>query len=333
MNSPKVTPTKQFKTQDVTLYDKYNYNYSTYWTTRTYEHDAEVHALTKLLHQRKGNWFIDIGGSYGRHIPLYHRNFTNGVLLDYSLNSLRQAQKTLKQNSITNIFPIAANAYHLPFKQNVFDAGMMIRVIHHLKEPHLVFDEIHRTFTDEALFILEFPNKFHLKSVLKALLRADGTYLTSENPINVNLEHPEGTNVSDPGIMLNYAPRHIKKLLRGSHFNVDNSTAVSFLRIPFLKKTLGTSAMKTIEHILQGIFGWTTITPSIIFGTTVNKTRAGQKGGTDPKANLLDTILACPSCKSDLSSNGKQYTCAACSLRFPVTSGIPDLRYPQDELS
>lgn len=315
---------------DVTFYDKYNYDYSTYWTSRSYEHEAEVYALKTILHDSSGDWFVDIGGSYGRHIPIYQGKYAGCVLLDYSLNSLRQASDELTRQNITTVFPVAANAYHLPFQDNVFEGGMMIRVLHHIENPDAALDEIIRTFRDRGRFVLEFPNKLHAKSVIKAIARGDTTYLSSPKPVQVQTIKPEGSCNADPGIMLNFAPKHIRNLLSNRNVTITSSTAISFLRMPIFKKLIGTKALVQIEKVLQKILGNTTLTPSIIFSTEIHK-KATQPIRTGKFLNLRD-ILACPSCAGKLSFSSHTYTCTSCSLSFPIQYGIPDLRYPQEHL-
>ena len=85
---------------DITLYDKYDYDYSKYWHGREYEHNAEVQVLDRIMKKVSGSWFVDIGGSYGRHIPQYHQKFHHCILLDYSIKSLKQARKWLKETRI-----------------------------------------------------------------------------------------------------------------------------------------------------------------------------------------------------------------------------------------
>ena len=111
---------------DITLYDKYDYDYSQYWKNRTYEHEAEVMILNKILKRKTGAWFIDIGASFGRHVPQYHQKFHQCILLDYSMKSLAQARENMKKNGITNIHLIAANAYNIPLKSNSINATMVM---------------------------------------------------------------------------------------------------------------------------------------------------------------------------------------------------------------
>jgi ubiquinone/menaquinone biosynthesis C-methylase UbiE len=108
-------------------YDTLNYDYKQYWKNREYENSAEQIALEKLLINENGTWFIDIGGSFGRLTPTYYKKYKNCIILDYSLNTLQNNYEYIKKN-FPNTIMIAADAYHLPFKDDSFDV-IMVRVL------------------------------------------------------------------------------------------------------------------------------------------------------------------------------------------------------------
>ncbi len=315
---------------DITLYDKYNYDYSSYWKKRSYEHSAEVFVLHKFLSGLKGAWFIDIGGSYGRHIPQYHQSFKNSVLLDYSLNALKQAQKSLREAGISNVFLVAANAYHLPFKNSVFDGQMMVRVIHHLEKPEEVFREISRISSPQSSFILEYANKHHVKSLIKALVTANFSYITSPEPVSISTLNPEGSKKEDPGIIRNYSYSYIKAFLKENGFNIIKVRGVSFLRIPLLKRLVSDSILVFLEKVLQTLFGWSRITPSVFLLSKQLKSKSELQKEID-ETNSIHTILQCPICCAELALESKTCSCTSCKAVFPVVDGIYDLRYPRPE--
>ena len=61
---------------DVSDYDKFDYDYSQYWNSRMYEDMAEKHLLHKLFSNKKGEVFLDIGGSYGRLTSTYYDKYS-----------------------------------------------------------------------------------------------------------------------------------------------------------------------------------------------------------------------------------------------------------------
>lgn len=317
-------PPRKSTTPDVTLYDKHDYDYSTYWKSREYEHFAEVNTLSRLLANASGTWFIDIGGSYGRHLPLYHKKFHECVIFDYSLNALKQARERAQKGKLRNLHFIAGNVYNMPFKSGVFDWEMMVRVLHHLENAPLAISEISRVARNGGKFVLEFANKKHLKAIARWLLTLNFRDIFSLAPFKVpTLGACEGTSKDLPGIIYNFAPAYIRKTLKDKGFREIKMYPLSFLRLNFLKKHVHQNILCLIERFLQVTLMWTRFTPSVLTLST--------KGPTLPKNitfSSLDDIICCPKCKSNLTRSKDTFLCKACGIRFPVHGQIYDLRYP-----
>ncbi len=82
--------------------------------------------------------------------------------------------------------------------------------------------------------------------------------------------------------------------------------------------------MVFIEKILQKTLSWTNIPPSIFFKTTLKKKALDKEVA--QSSNLKD-ILACPSCKGDLTFKGEGYAeCKECNLEFSKKDDIWDFR-------
>lgn len=310
---------------DISIYDKYDYDYTSYWKDRSYEHEAEKMVLDRILSGTTGDWFVDVGGSFGRHVPQYYQKFHNCVIADYSVKALVQAREELKNRKINNVHLVAANAYHLPFSENVFDTALMVRVMHHLEQPSDVIREINRILKPEALLILEFANKIHLKSLLRSLLTLRWTYPFSLDPVNVSSQYSEGTVKQEAGIMKNYHPLYVKNLIVSQETTLCRFYALSFLRVPLIKRIVPHPHLVRFEYILQHIFGRIPLTPSVIAEAHSAK---NIYGGTFAVTPSFEDILVCPKCKKPFTKNGGRYTCAVCDLSFKQTSGILDLRYP-----
>ncbi|HRY22265.1 MAG TPA: methyltransferase domain-containing protein [Candidatus Dojkabacteria bacterium] len=308
---------------DISDYDKLNYDYSQYWQERLYENLAEKNLLNKIFQNQRGKWFLDIGGSYGRIASTYYDSYKNPVILDYSLNTLIKNKDIIKSR-YPRIILIAANAYKMPFKESSFDGGLMVRVLHHIEKPEEYFKEAKRVFKKDATYIQEFANKVHIKAKIKALLRKDFEFFSEEpyeQPIGKNLE---GSKKEEGGIFLNYHPSNIKSLLEKNMFTVKKKFGCSFLRSQVIKKLLGTDLMVFIEKVLQETLSWTNIPPSIFFETTLQKKSLEKEAKEDSK---LKDILACPSCKGDLTFEGEDYAkCKKCNLEFSKKNDIWDFR-------
>lgn len=309
-------------TPDITDYDKFDYDYTSYWKSREYEHQAEKLALEKQLSDERGLWFLDLGGSYGRHYPSYKDKFDNCIIADYSINALEQAQSKYPDNT-PNL--VAVNAYNLPFKDGVFQGISMIRVVHHLKDLTIAIGEVSRVTAKAGIFILEFANKVHLKARLRAILHLDMNFFLSEDPYTQKTTgNPEGTTKDTPGIILNFHPQWIRSLLVSHEFKIISKRGVSFLRIPFVKQILPLNILLFFERVLQTILGWSNIPPSIFL-------KLKKIGGKKHKSKEIHEILCCPSCKGELEIKKHSILCKDCNKKYRIVNGIYDLRYPKAE--
>lgn len=305
---------------DVSDYDLFSYDYSQYWTKRRYEDLAEKHLLNKMFQQKSGDWFIDIGGSYGRLTSTYDKKYKNPVILDYSAKTLRNNYEVLK-NKYPNINLIAANAYKMPLKDNVFDGGLMVRVLHHIENPEGYLKEVRRIMKPKSTYIQEFANKVHLKAILRALLKGNFKIFSKEIYEQPSISVTEGTGDNIEGIFLNYHPGHVKELLEQNNFTLKKKTGCSFLRIPFLKKLFNDQILLFFEKIMQATLSWSNISPSIFLETEVKK-----KSSDIEKFETLEDILACPECKGSLHINSDIATCEKCKKVYEKKDNVWDFR-------
>lgn len=308
---------------DISDYDKLDYDYSQYWQERLYENLAEKNLLNKIFEDKRGRWFLDVGGSYGRLTSTYYDSYKLPVILDYSFKTLAKNKEIIKSR-YPQITLIAANAYKMPFKESSFDGGLMVRVLHHIEKPQEYFKEASRIFKKDAVYVQEIANKVHIKAKVKALLRKDFNFFSEEpyrQPIGENLE---GSKKEEGGIFLNYHPSHIRSLLEKNNFRIERRFGCSFLRSRVIKKILGTEIMVFLEKLLQKTLSWTNIPPSIFFRTTLQKDTTEKK---EEKAAKIEDLLACPSCKGKLTFEGSDFAkCKKCNLEFSKKEDIWDFR-------
>lgn len=307
----------------IAKYDQYHYDYKTYWSEREYENQAEFNAIEALMsYIKSGKRIIDIGGSFGRLLPLYNHKFEESVIVDYSLETLRRNEKTLHDN-YANIRLIAANAYFLPFKENSFDGAIMVRVLHHIIDVPAFYKELERAMGNEGFFIQEFANKVHLKARIKWLLQGKFSNFNRapyQQPTQGNLE---GSQVEET-VFLNFHPDYIKKELTRAHFKLLKKANCSFLRIPYIKKVLKLQTMLTIEKIMQNLLYWSSITPSILYLAQQSKHAAVP----DIK---FEEILCCPSCKGGLAFTDNHAHCTKCKHTYEKIGTIWDFRVESNE--
>jgi ubiquinone/menaquinone biosynthesis C-methylase UbiE len=312
------------KSPTIADYDSSNYNYENYWKGREYEDEADRIALESLLkyekpHIKPDDFYIDIGGSYGREVENYAKYFNHIILLDYSINSLKKAKQYLDAKSITKVSYIAANLYFLPFKNESIASGQMVRVLHHIKVPKRAFDELNRVFY--KFFILEFANKNHAKFVAKSLMKGNMGVITNKEPMQqTSRETSQGSSGTDQ-IFLNFHPSDITLKLAATNFHIMKKLSVSNLRFPQLKKLLGTKTLVGMEKALQSPLASLHFGPSMYY-LLEKKTIAETK----KDAEITD-LLACPKCNGRLNFSKNQMSCDQCSLSFVQDDGVFDLRY------
>jgi ubiquinone/menaquinone biosynthesis C-methylase UbiE len=302
---------------EIVDYDIYDYDYTQYWKDRQYENNSEHIALEKLLKDESGEWFIDIGGSYGRLADVYAKKFKRCVILDYSLKTLIK-NKVLIEKQFPNCILIAANAYKMPFKENVFDGGLMVRVLHHIERQKEYIQELTRVLKKDAEYIQEYANKIHLKARIRAFLSKDRNF-NSLKPYQQPTIHLEGAK-GDGVQFLNYHPKYIENLFVQEGFEIEQKQGCSFLRIPFLKKLLGTKILTFFEKYLQILFAKSNIPPSIFVKTELE---VGEDGGNYQE---LDYVLACPNCKGLISIDKDSCYCEKCKKKYFRKSGVWDFR-------
>jgi SAM-dependent methyltransferase len=71
-------------------------DYRSYWTARSYEHRAEVMALSRLLRGRRFRHAVDVGGGYGRLSAVLSEHADRVTLTDPSYRQLEVAEGYLE---------------------------------------------------------------------------------------------------------------------------------------------------------------------------------------------------------------------------------------------
>ena len=233
-------------------YDDPTFNYKKYWQERRYEHLAEELVLEKffkLTSQRKS--LVDIGGGFGRFVPLYAPIFKSCVLVDPSKRLLKAAKKLTKK--FPQFKAIKGNIDKLPLKNKSFDIALIVRAIHHLFSLDNAFKEVNRVLKPNGYFILEFANKLHFKAILRAVFGLNFYYLIDHTPVEK----------SEEIIFFNFHPQAVKSLLLKNGFQIIKAVSVSNFRSNFLKKIFPLKTLLFLENIAQKLFPPYTSGPSV----------------------------------------------------------------------
>ena len=292
------------KSPEFCVYDDSDYQ-TVFWdnANRAYEDQSEDIAFKKLL-PKSGKRMLEIGAGAGRNTPRYS-GYEKIYLFDYALTQMQQAKQRLGESD--RLVYAAADVYHLPYNDNVFDGATMIRVIHHLSEIDPAMAEIQRVMEKDSTFILEFANKRNIKAILR--------YLTGKQKWNpFSKEQVEF-------VKFNYDnhPDTIKATLEAHGFSIERALSVSNLRIGALKNDpKNLKWMLKAEDIMQDLFSGIKLSPSVFL-----KCRQNEGGHYDPNA----PVFKCPACGSlRLTETKEAVTCPDCGKVYPIVDGIYNFR-------
>lgn len=215
---------------------------------REYEDLVERIALSRLLPAR-GRRLLEIGAGFGRLADLYV-GYEEVVLLDYSHSLLDHARSTRVNDP--RFAYVVANLYHLPFPPCYFDAIVMVRVIHHVVDVPLALREVQRVLAGNGCFILEFANKRHLKSIARYLLGRQTWSPFDREPyefVKLNFD---------------FHPAWMEEQLRAAGLEPERVLALSFFRLPLLKRAIPYTWLARADQCLQPAGAWWKLTPSLM---------------------------------------------------------------------
>ncbi|CAG1010862.1 Demethylrebeccamycin-D-glucose O-methyltransferase [Anaerolineales bacterium] len=292
-----------------------NYEGSDYQTSfwdqggREYEDRAEAIALKKML-PKSGTLrvMLELGAGAGRNTPRY-AGFERIVVLDYSTTQLAQAQQRLGRSD--KYIYVAADIYRLPFRSCQFDAATMIRTLHHMADAPKALGQVQNVLQPGAVFILEFANKLHPKSILRYWFGKQ-----SWNPFT--LEPVEFVKLN-----FDFHPRAVRNWLGELGFDVEKILAVSHFRVGFLKRLVPAKLLAALDGFFQPTGALWQLTPSIFI-----RARLPQKGTETihiPE-NIVD-LFKCPDCGNEKLEEKKDHLhCPNCQAKWAIRDGIHDFR-------
>ena len=139
------------------IIDYSNRDFREYWTSQAKEilHRAETRIFHDMLPDTEG-WFIDIGCGFGRFIPEYDNNKRKIILVDWAINHLEMVAERYKDKEM---YYVAADGAHLPFKSGVINSGICIRLFHFINNPVRFISEISRILKSRSYFLITYMNK------------------------------------------------------------------------------------------------------------------------------------------------------------------------------
>lgn len=242
-----------------------SFDYPAYWEGREYEHESEVIALKAFLEKiPKIDRVVDLGGGYGRMMPYYIHRAKKVELVDPSNRLLAIARSKYQDKKAENRKIEFINATIENFgkkrRKRIYDMIIMIRVIHHVKDLTKTILTIEKLVKPGGYLILEFPNKVHLKALIKKLLKGNITYF-----VDIFTEDRRcKKNVKKKTLpFYNFHPDTICNCLKENGFRIVEKRSVSNIRCRWFKKMFPRPILIWIEEKLQRKLSYINFGPSV----------------------------------------------------------------------
>ena len=237
------------------------YDYTKYWTKRTYEHESERLVIDEFLDSLKGKKkIIDIGCGFGRLAQVYERKASEITLVDPSMKLLEIAKK--KYSKSKKISYVKSNLELLPkkVKNNYYDLAFCIRVLHHVDNIEEAINSIDKVLDKKGYLVLEFANKLHGKAVFSNFLKGNFTFPLDIDPV----DRRSKKNIKNDSILfLNHHPDLVRQVLKEKGFKILEEKSVSNFRSGFFKENLPMSFLLKLEKWSQDILSKFNFGPSI----------------------------------------------------------------------
>jgi ubiquinone/menaquinone biosynthesis C-methylase UbiE len=238
-------------------YDDPTHNYFNYWDGRDYENDAEILAIKRLLAGTKHGLGIDIGGGFGRLSPTLKKYCKEVVLVEPSSQQLKIAKSFL--GNAKNIKTSLSQADQLPFADKSVDIAMVFRVIHHIPDPSIEFNEVARVLKTGGYFLIEFANYSNFKNRLKHAAKLKKMPI---DPVDIRSEINKKKNDI---AFVNHNPKTVRRQLAQAGFKVEKTLSVSNFRSSTIKKIVPKRALLILEKWSQPLLAKTYFGPSTVF--------------------------------------------------------------------
>ena len=181
---------------------------------------------------------------------------------DYSKTELAQAREIYGDRLQTK----AGDIYSLPFKDNSFDALMMVRATHHFADMQKVSDQLFRILRPGGVAVIEVANKRTLPKIFRYWTKkSDINPFTLEPACLKDLNADGFYNYHPADGFYNYHPKYMEMIFRQSGFQIEKVLSVSNFRSAKLKKAFGTKNLVRLEKVAQGALAPIRFAPSIYY--------------------------------------------------------------------
>jgi ubiquinone/menaquinone biosynthesis C-methylase UbiE len=282
---------------------------------REYEDRTEAIALARLL-PKSGRLMLELGAGAGRNTPRY-RGFERVILLDYSRTQLEQAQQRLGKSE--KYIYVAADVYHLPFIDGLFDTATTIRTLHHMADAPKALSQVKNVLGVGGIFILEFANKLNLKAIVRYLLGKQAWSPFTLEPIEF------------AKLNFDFHPKAVMNWLEGLGFKIEKTLTLSHFRVGFLKRFVPTGILVFLDSIFQWTGALWQLSPSVfVRAKTVGRNEISYSQSIPPhRQGSILTYFKCPDCGHfPLLEKQNYLECSSCGKKWGVKDSIYDFREP-----
>jgi len=270
---------------------------------RLYEDLAERIAMQHML-PPAGKTILEVGAGFGRMVDMYSQ-YDTVVLVDYARTQLDEARRYLGHDS--RFVFVVADVYRLPFLPNLFDALVMIRVMHHLVDIPAALRQLHAALRPQGTAVIEFASKHNIKAIARWLLRRQRW-----NPFS--LEPYEFVELN-----IDFHPAWMKQRFAEAGLDVRAVRTVSHFRLPLLKKLFSPQVLARLDGLAQSTGRWWQLTPSVFLQSVANKMPAPEPDG----------LFMCPACGgTQFDETTEAMHCLSCHRKWPIEDGIYNFKEP-----
>ncbi|HJX59595.1 hypothetical protein A2V61_01540 [Candidatus Woesebacteria bacterium RBG_19FT_COMBO_47_8] len=225
------------------------YDYPNYWIGRDYEHGSEIIALKAFLERiPRISTIIEIGAGFGRLVPTYLYRAKRVILTDPSSKLLKIAREEFSQLKNIRIIHSGVENLNEKLRAQSADLVIMVRVLHHIEDLDKALTAVEKLVKPNGYFILEFPNKMHLKATLIQFLKGNLTFRFDIFPSDKRSKKSRRQHSIN---FLNYHPDVILEKLEHFGFSIVEKRSVSNIRSAFIKRLVPSYTLLAYEKHLQ----------------------------------------------------------------------------------
>lgn len=186
--------------------------YETFWTGpgKRYLDTLEQAIVARTL--AGGDSIVEIGAGFGRLGRSYVSRYRHVHMVEPASNLRAIAARTYGDAVVYHDASVLA----LPFHESSFDAALMVRVFHHLRDPEKALREIYRVLKPKGILVFNYSNRRNIRRI--------AGYLTGRTPNPFT----SGAEQYNPAL-IGHTPADVDALLRSIGFRIQCQYGVGLI--------------------------------------------------------------------------------------------------------